>query len=214
MPVGIPCREIDLREVRVRTQRFIHYADALKKIAPVQRGHQTHARNDVPHRYVHGRLLLMLEANDFIGGGLLRGQPFIEPLEHRTHVRIQIAQALKKFHGECIRERPVVELFQQCFGCDRRITAQSEQAVSESVGLLPRRPAPHDSFDDTPEVFHEDDSDGDRHGPKLANRQGLHALVRSDEAPQNFGIEIAVGMGHEGPRHPENAGIALQKSGR
>ena len=62
------------------------------------------------------------------------------------------------------------------------------------------------------EVFdqHDPQRDGDR--PQFADRQRLHLLVGAHEPAQQLGIEVAVGVCDEGPRHAEHPRISRERT--
>ena len=51
-----------------------------------------------------------------------------------------------------------------------------------------------------------------RDRPELADRQRLHVLVGAHEAAQHLGVEVAVGVGDEGPGEAEHARIAGERT--
>ena len=110
MPIGIAGGEIELREIRVSAENLIHQADAFKKIGPLEGGHQAHAGDDVAHRHVHGRLQLVLLADDIVRGGLLFRQPLIQPRQDGANVGIHIAQPLEQLDGEGGRQGSVPQI--------------------------------------------------------------------------------------------------------
>ena len=72
--VGIARGEIHLGEFAAVAENLVDQADAFKKVLPFEGGHQPHAGDDVADGHAHGRLLLMLGADDFIGAGALGGE--------------------------------------------------------------------------------------------------------------------------------------------
>ncbi len=89
--------------------------------------------------------------------------------------------------------------------------AGAQQAVGETVRLLPRGAAVGDQFGEASEVFdqHDPERDGDR--PEFADRQRLHLLIGAHEAAQHLGIEVAVGVGDEGPGHAEHPRVSDER---
>ena len=76
-----------------RAQDLVHDRDVFKKLRPIHRGQQAHARDDVSHRRVHRGLLLMFQANDLFGRRASeRVSCVIEPFEGRRHAAFLIAQ--------------------------------------------------------------------------------------------------------------------------
>ncbi len=205
----VPSREIHFREKTFVTQNLIHQADALEEFVPIKSGHQPHARNYVAHGNGHGRLILVLGADDFIRRGSLRVQPFIEPEQDRTYLRIQIAQTLNELHRECSLQRPLLKSTENDRR-NRREIASAEQAVDEAVSLFARAPAANDAIRQLAEVLNEHDTEGDRQGPQLADGERLNPLVGIYKPPQKLRLKSAVGVRNECPGNAENAGIAFQ----
>src|SRR6202166_3339078 len=75
--------------LRMCTPHFIHHADAVEEFTPVKGRHQPHAHDHVAHGNTHGRLILVLGADDFIRRSSLCVQPFIEPEKDRANLRIK-----------------------------------------------------------------------------------------------------------------------------
>jgi hypothetical protein len=71
------------------TQNFIDQADALEEFMPVKGRHQPHAHDHVAHGNTHGRLILVLGADDLVRRSSLCVQPFIEPEKDRANLRIK-----------------------------------------------------------------------------------------------------------------------------
>ena len=61
------------------------------------------------------------------------------------------------------------------------------------------------------QVLDQHDAQGDRDGPELADGQRLHALIGDQIAAQRLGIEMAVGVGDEGPGEAEHPRIARER---
>ena len=136
----------------------------------------------------------------------------VEPGQRRGDSGILIAQPMHKLDGKCFGQGRAFTLGEH----DRRrfggMPARTQQAIGETVRLLPRGAAVHDQFGEAPEVFdqHDPERDGDR--PEFADRQRLHLLVGAHEAAQQLGIEVAIGVCDEGPGHAEHPRVSLERA--
>ena len=159
-------------------------------------------------------LMLVLVADDFVRGGRLLCQPFVQPRKNGPNVLIYIAQPLKQLDGEGSGQRAVFKFLEKIGGRQVRKAVCAQQAVRERVGFFPRGAAAHDALGEPAKIFHEHDAQRNRHGPQLADREGLNTLIGLYEAPEHFRIEAAVCMSDEGPGDAENARKPLEVSGR
>ena len=205
--VAVAGREVHRAIGRRRAEDAVDEADALEELRPVERRHQGHAQDHVADRHVGGGLPLVLDPDDLVGRRPLSGQTLIQPQERGGNGRILIAQALDELDSERGHERAVVEPLQPDRRRVHRAAAEPEHVVREGVGLLARRAPAHDRLRHPAEVLDEDDSDGDRDRPQLADRERLHALVRVHEAAQRVGVQAAVGVSDERPRQAVDARI-------
>ena len=124
---------------------------------------------------------------------------------------VLVAQPVHELDGECVRQRramPIREHHRHRFG---GAAARAQQAVGESVRLLPRGAAVHDLLGEAPEIFDQHDPERDRDRPEFADRQRLHLLVGAHEAAQHLGVEVAVGVGDEGPGQAEHPRISRER---
>ena len=78
---------------------------------------------------------------------------------------------------------------------------------------MPRGAAACDLLREPPQILNQDDLQGNRDGPKLANREGLNLLIGVDVGNENLGVKAAVGVSDEGPRQAEDAGITRERAG-
>ena len=214
MAVVIARGKIHVGEIAAAAQHFVHQADALEELFPIERRREPHTGDDVAHRHAHGGLLLMLGAHDFIRCGALRGEAFIEPDKNGADLGIEVAQALDQLHGEGALERLVFEPAQHGGGRYGGLPRRPEHAIGEDVGFHARVAAAHDAFGNAPQVFHQHDAQRDCHGPEFADGQRLHALVGADESAQYFRIEAAVVMRHKRPGDAKDARKAFQVARR
>ncbi len=152
----------------------------------------------------------MLEADDLLGGGPLGREALLQPAQGRSDGRVLVAQALEELDaGRRGEGRPR----EAAHGCRRAVgvvRAEAEEAVGELVGRLPRSPAPHDLLGEAPEIVHEEDPEGDRGRPELADRERLHFLVRPHHAPQALRVETAVRVGDIRPGEAQDPRVALE----
>src|ERR1700735_1954728 len=166
----------------------------------------------------------MLGADDIVGGDVLGGEAFLEPEKDGANVGIQVAEALKQLNGEGRFETAVAKTAENFFRSgggrgdagsggagrfDGGVLFDAEEAVGEGVGFLAGCAAADNAFSETAQIFDQDDAQRNGDGPKLADGERLYALVGVDEAAENFGIELAVGVGDVVPRDCENARVAL-----
>src|ERR1700735_2509281 len=153
----------------------------------------------------------MLGADDIVGGDVLGGEAFLEPEKDGANVGIQVAEALKQLNGEGRFETAVAKTAENFFRSgggrgdagsggagrfDGGVLFDAEGAVGEGVRFLWGFAA-------------QDEAQRNGDGPKLADGERLYALLGVDEAAENFGIELAVGVGDVVPRDCENARVAL-----
>ncbi len=213
MAIGVPRDKIHVAVTEIAPQQPIDWAHTLKKRRPVERRRQPHAGDDVAHGNAHRRLLLMLGMHDIVGGRALGGQTFIEPQQHRAHVRVQVAESLDQLHGKRGGQRlafNVPENGDRWFLGQRR---PSQQTVCQRVCFQPCGTALYDSVGQPTKVLHQHDAQRNRHRPQFADGQGLHTLIGHDKPAQRFWVEAAVGMGDERPGHSEDSRIILQMAG-
>ena len=202
--------EIHVREVAAAAQDVVDEADALEQLGPVDVGDQPHAGDDVAHGDVRGALPLVFLAHQFVGGRSLAPEAVFQPADGRRRLRILVAQALDELDGETLGERHVLVGRQR-----RRVgrdVVHAQQPVGHQVGLLARGAPAHDALGGATQILDEDDAQGDRHRPQLADGQRLDVLVGAHETRQHLGIEAAVGVGDERPDQPEHARVADQRT--
>ena len=193
-------------------EHFVHQADALEQLGPIDVGNHAHAGDDVAHRDDAGALPLVLVVHDRISRRSLRGEMLVEPRQRRGDPGILIAQAVHELDGECFGQSRAFTLGEHDRRRFGRVSARAQQPVGESVRLLPRGAAVHDQFGEPSQVFdqHDPERDGDR--PEFADGQRLHLLVGAHEAAQQLGIEVAIGVCDEGPGHAEHPRISHERT--
>jgi hypothetical protein len=86
--------------------------------------------------------------------------------------------------------------------------AEAEQVVREFVRLLSGGAAMHDLLREPAKVVDEEDSEGDRDRPQLADRERLDGLVGTHHAPQALRLEQAVRVRDVRPGHAHHTGVA------
>ena len=93
---------------------------------------------------------------------------------------------------------------------NRGLPSRPEQAVGQRVRFAPGCAAAYNSLRDPAQILDQNYTQSDSHGPELADRQWLHALIRRHKTAKRFGVKPAVGMRYKCPRHSKYARIALQ----
>ncbi|MNO61713.1 hypothetical protein D3C76_523680 [compost metagenome] len=191
-------------------QVLVDQADAFEQLGPVDIGDQPHAGDDVAHGDVGRALALLGVLHHGFGRYALGAQAFVEPAECGGDPRVLVAQALGELGGEEFRQR--LARSRGDIGIQRHTRAAGgEQAVGECIGIGAGLPRAVDLLGQPAQVLDEDDAQGDRDSPQLADGQGLHTLIGGDEVPQHVGIEVAVGVGDEGPGQAEDARVAGER---
>jgi hypothetical protein len=212
VPIAIAGWEIHRCEVAACAQHRIYVTDALEELGPIDVGHQAHAGDHIAYGHVHRALRVMLDADHLVGLRSLVQQPPVQPKQCRRHLGILIAQPLNQLDREGPRQRRVVEAPKGRFGGLCFAAANSEQPVGQSVGFLSSRSAADDALCRAPQVFHQNDSEGNRDCPELTDCQRLHALVGLHEFAKHLRVEPTVGMRDKGPGDAEYARIAFERS--
>ena len=141
----------------------------------------------------------MLHQCDLVGRRSLRRQALLQPAERGRYRRVVVPQPLDELRRERRKERPPLIAAQRRSAGVVAMIGQAEQLVGERVGLLPGSALADEPVRQTAQVLDQHHTKGDRDGPQLPDRQGLHSLVRGQEPAQRFGIEAAVRVRDEGP---------------
>lgn len=123
-----------------------------------------------------------------------------------------VAQPEDELEQERIGERPLIEALCAGQGQLGFRSARSEKLVGQLVRTAAFVAAEDDAFGDAPQILDEDNPQGDRRGPELADRQRLHFLIGVHEAAPHIDVEPAVRVRNEGPGHPEDARKAGERS--
>ncbi len=84
-------------------------------------------------------------------------------------------------------------------------------AVAAQVGQFAHRLLRGQAFGQPAQVFHQHHAQGGRQRPHLGQAELARFLVRAQELHQQFLVEGAVGVGHEGPGHAIHARQAGQR---
>ena len=95
----------------------------------------------------------------------------------------------------------------------RGAPAHSKQSIRKAIRLVARGAAACDLLREPPQILNQNDLQGNRDGPELANREGLNLLIGVDVGNKNLGVKAAVGVSNEGPRQAEDAGITCEGAG-
>ena len=156
----------------------------------------------------------MLFTDQLVGAGSLGGEARVEPLDGGRHGRIVITQPLDQLHGELPRQRSLLETVQGRAREQALAVASSQQLVGQGIGFPARGSAADDQLGSPPHVLHEHDPQRDRDGPKLADRERLHALIGAHEAAEDLWIEAAVGVRDECPGQTQDARKSFEGTSR
>ncbi|WP_225607823.1 hypothetical protein [Pseudomonas sp. PDM21] len=137
-------------------------------------------------------------------------QAVFEPTQCRCRARVLVAHAFGQLGREHLgkrtgRARGDIRL--QC----RTSVPWREQTLGQGIGIGTGYAPGTDLLGQAPQVLDQDDAQGNRYRPQLANSQRLDPLVGMDVALQQFNIEVAVGVRHEGPGQPEDARVAGER---
>ncbi|KWT64114.1 hypothetical protein APY03_7813 [Variovorax sp. WDL1] len=211
--VEIARLEIHGREAAFRAQPCVDEADALEEVGPVDVRHQAHAGDHVAHRDVGGSLALLGMRDRVVDGGVLPSEPLLQPAEGRHGVGIVVSQPLGQLCSKELGQRQRRARDDVLLECGPR-RARQREAGCKQVGIRPCRAPDRDLVGQPAQVLDEDDAQRDRDGPKLADRQRLDPLVGGDEAAQHGGVDVAVGVRHEGPGQAEDTRVAGERACR
>ena len=202
--------EIHLGKRAAGAQDLVDRTDRLEELGPVDVRDQAHAGDDVAHGDVGCALELVLVADQFLGGRAVARQPLLEPAHRRRGLGILVAQPLDQLHDEAFGQGfAFVGRQHRRIGCG---LVHAEQPVGHGIGLLAIGAPAHDAFGGAPEVLDQNEAQGDRHRPQLADAEGLDGLIGAHEPRQRFWIEPAVGVGDERPGDTEDPRIAGQRT--
>ena len=208
MAVPVAGPEVHGPEVAVGAERGIDQTDALEELGPVEGRHRPHAGDRVADGHVRRGLGLVLDAHQFVGRGTQGGQLFVEPPQRGRRLRVLLTEPLDELHDEGDREGGGLERLEgERAG---RSSAEAEQFVGQGVGLEAGRVPLHDLFGQAPEILHQHHPQRGGDGPELADGEGHRALESADEALEGLAVDVAVGVGDEGPGQAEDARVALQ----
>ena len=75
--------EIHLPEVPVLGKNFMDQAHLFDEFLPIKRRHSAEAGNDIADREIVGGLQVIDGGDQFLGGLLFGGEPFIQPFHRR-----------------------------------------------------------------------------------------------------------------------------------
>ena len=137
----------------------------------------------------------------------------VEPGEGGRDARVLVAQPVHELDRQRIGKRRLLKggkHGRDTFGGD---AARPEQPVRQPVRRPPQGAILYDQPGEAPQILDQDDAQRDGHRPQFADGERLHLLIGVQEARQHVGIEAAVGVGHEGPCHAEDARISGKRPG-
>ena len=171
-----------------------------------------HARHDVPHRHVQRGLPLVLVANPLVGGGVLVGEPLVEPAQRgENDLRVLVAQALDQLDTEGARNRPPLVRAKNVLCVHGLGPACGEEAIGDLVRCEAGELARHHPVGRPAQILDQHDAQRDRHRPELADRQRGDPLVGAQERAEEMRLEAAVGVRDDGPGHAVHARIAGER---
>ena len=94
------------------------------------------------------------------------------------------------------------------------MSVHAQQPVCNVVRFLARGATAHDAMGRAAQILHQHDAQRDRDSPQFADGERLHALVGAHEPAQCLRVEVAVGVGHEGPGDAKHPRVSHEGSAR
>ncbi|MDT4818208.1 hypothetical protein FQZ97_512990 [compost metagenome] len=207
--IQVAGRKIHFRKGTARAQPRVDEADALEPLGPVDIGNQPHAGDDVAHRHVGGALALLRVQHHVIDGSALESEARLQPAQRRRGLWVLVAQAPGKLRGKHLgqwRAGAHGDIGLECCAG----TSCGQQSSGQRIGIGAGNPPGGDLPGEPAQVLDQDNAQRNRHCPQFTDRQRLDALVGSNEAAQDIGVEVAVRVGDKGPSHPEDSRIARE----
>ena len=193
-------------------QQVVHHGDTFEEFRPVDRRHQPHARDHVPHGHRERGLVLVFQADDVVRCRPFAHKALVEPDEGGCDGRVVMAQALDEFDDEGGAVWAVlgaVEFSGEPFAA---ATGWRQEFIGECVRGGAGVARCYDRIGEATEVFDEEHAERDRNGPELADGQWFDALVGEDKAPEHFRVEAAVRVGDEGPGDAVDPGVSGERA--
>ena len=154
----------------------------------------------------------MLVAHHRVHRASLGQQVLLQPGHRGGDPRVLIAQPQRELHREGGAQPGAAVRVEHVGHRLHGAPAGAEQAIGKVVGKLARRAVAHDLLGEAAQVFDQHDAQRDGDRPEFADGEGLHLLVGVQEAAQHLGVEMAVGVGDEGPGEAEHARIADERA--
>ena len=126
-------------------------------------------------------------------------------------LRVLIAKALEELNPSGCQERCPRQAALECRRAVGALVADTQDAVGQLIGHLPRCTPANDLLRQAAEVLDQEDAQGDRGRPQFADGQRLDFLVGAHHAPQALRVEAAVGVRDVGPGETEHSRVAGER---
>ncbi len=218
MPVAIARREIHagIGAGRVFAKNLLDQADALEEQRPVDRRQQPHRGDDVADRDLVRGLALVLAAEHGLGRVVLGLEGRLQRLPGRGGGRRLVAQPLQELDHERRRQppRPSRRRGQRLVDHRRGLLGRVDEPQSPAARVLALPARRHDVRREPAELVHEGDTEHDRDGPDLPDRQRRDALIGADVADERLQVEAPRGVRDELPGDQEHPRVAEIGAGR
>ncbi len=191
-------------------QTRLDKADAFKQIGPVGRGDLAHRGDDVAQGDIRRTQSFLGLPHDGIDRCTLGGQTFLEPSEHGVGSGIAVAQPLGELGCKLLGQwacRAAFNILHQ-----RRVGLPGHRKkVCKPVGIEAQGASLCDLIRQPAKILDQNDSERDGDRPKLADRKRLDSLIGDQEPAKDFRVEMAVGMGDEGPSYAKHTRVACER---
>ena len=211
--VEIACREIHAAKGAGGRQHAIDLAHHFKQHVPVDIGDHPQAGDNVADGDVGRTLPAVLVGDDRLRAGAVGGEAAFEPAQSGHDRPVLVAQTMGKLDRKCLGKRAVRQPHDRLAHRHSGMGAGAEQPVGQQIGALAGHAAADGLLGEAAQVLDQDDPQGDRQRPQLADREAPNLLVGAYEPTQGLGIEAAVGVGDKGPGNAENSWVAGKRPG-
>jgi hypothetical protein len=152
----------------------------------------------------------VLGVDDLVGRGAFAGGRRSSQPSCQRDRGVHSREPLGELYREGFGVRPLLEHLDHGGRLRLRSAARAQLHVGHGVCVIPRDAARGHALRESPEILHEHEAKRDRQGPQLPDRERLHALIGPDESAKRLELDAAVGMRHELPGEPVNAGRILE----
>ncbi len=210
VPIPVARREVH-RSVRIdgiEPQDSLDHRDGLEEVRPVERVEEAQRADRVGDRDLIGGLALLVTNGLAIEAKPARRELPREPTVDRLGAELGSLETLRQPQEEHQRigARVLLQFDQKPRQTHRVFLLYQAQALGPGVGGLLVAVGVHDDAGEPPKVLHQRDSQHDRHGPALADRERGDLLVRLHVAEKAVALEPGVGVGDQTDRELVDAG--------